>query len=231
MFVSWVPSMGSEPCGTWWNAGEHAVAEAVGIPPTSSLSTPEVTRSLHGPWLSTLSSCLSCLKALSGRRSTSVFGWNRLPTAATTLSCLDADNCCIKLLLTPLGAAAANERERKWRRNGPASCPLGGTALTCSAHTLRKSQKRSSPRCPQKQPTHYPPFVGFPPPLSHFPLLHHVVPGVMASTQHPLKSTLGASLVVQWLRICLLMQGTRVRTPVWENPTCHRATKPVSHNY
>ena len=29
----------------------------------------------------------------------------------------------------------------------------------------------------------------------------------------------GASLVVQWLRICLPMQGTRVRALVWEDPT------------
>ena len=41
----------------------------------------------------------------------------------------------------------------------------------------------------------------------------------------------GASLVVQWLRICLPMQGTRVRALVWEDPTCHGATRPVSHNY
>ena len=40
----------------------------------------------------------------------------------------------------------------------------------------------------------------------------------------------GASLVAQWLRICLLMQGTRVRALVWEDPTCRRATRPVSHN-
>ena len=39
-----------------------------------------------------------------------------------------------------------------------------------------------------------------------------------------------ASLVVQWLRICLPMQGTRVRALVWEDPTCHGATRPVSHN-
>ena len=39
-----------------------------------------------------------------------------------------------------------------------------------------------------------------------------------------------ASLVVQWLRICLLMQGTRVRVLVWEDPTCRGATRPVSHN-
>ena len=41
----------------------------------------------------------------------------------------------------------------------------------------------------------------------------------------------GASLVAQWLRICLLMQGTRVRALVWEDPTCHGAAGPVSHSY
>ena len=45
------------------------------------------------------------------------------------------------------------------------------------------------------------------------------------------KSKSGASLVAQWLRICLLMQGTRVRALVWEDPTCHGAAGPVSHNY
>ena len=40
-----------------------------------------------------------------------------------------------------------------------------------------------------------------------------------------------ASLVAQWSRICLPMQGTRVRALVWEDPTCHGATGPVSHNY
>ena len=40
-----------------------------------------------------------------------------------------------------------------------------------------------------------------------------------------------ASLVAQWLRICLPMQGTRVQALVWEDPTCRGATKPVSHNY
>ena len=45
------------------------------------------------------------------------------------------------------------------------------------------------------------------------------------------KLSLGASLVAQWLRICLPMQGTRVRALVWEDPTCRGATRPVSHNY
>ena len=39
-----------------------------------------------------------------------------------------------------------------------------------------------------------------------------------------------ASLVVQWLRILLPMQGTQVWALVWEDPTCRRATKPVRHN-
>ena len=41
----------------------------------------------------------------------------------------------------------------------------------------------------------------------------------------------GTSLVAQWLRICLPMQGTWVWAPVWEDPTCRGATKPVRHNY
>ena len=43
--------------------------------------------------------------------------------------------------------------------------------------------------------------------------------------------TIGASLVAQWLGICLPMQGTRVRALVWEDPTCRGAAGPVSHNY
>ena len=40
-----------------------------------------------------------------------------------------------------------------------------------------------------------------------------------------------ACLVAQWLRICLPMQGTRVRALVWEDRTCRRTAGPVSHNY
>ena len=40
-----------------------------------------------------------------------------------------------------------------------------------------------------------------------------------------------ASLVAQRSRICLPMQGTRVRALVWEDPTCRGAAGPVSHNY
>ena len=40
-----------------------------------------------------------------------------------------------------------------------------------------------------------------------------------------------ASLLAQWLKICLPMQGTRVRALVWEDPTCRRAARPLCHNY
>ena len=42
---------------------------------------------------------------------------------------------------------------------------------------------------------------------------------------------MGTSLVAQWLRIRLPVQGTRVRALVREDPTCRGATKPVRHNY
>ena len=44
-------------------------------------------------------------------------------------------------------------------------------------------------------------------------------------------SITGTSLVAQWLRIRLPMQGTWVRALVQEDPTCCGATKPVRHNY
>ena len=46
-----------------------------------------------------------------------------------------------------------------------------------------------------------------------------------------LRLTLGISLVVQWLKICLPMQGTEVRSLAREDPTCRGAIKPVRHNY
>ena len=45
------------------------------------------------------------------------------------------------------------------------------------------------------------------------------------------KIYLGTSLVTQWLRIHLSMQGTWVRSLAWEDPTCRGATKPVRYNY
>ena len=42
--------------------------------------------------------------------------------------------------------------------------------------------------------------------------------------------SVGTSLVAQWLRICLPMQGTQVQALVREDPTCRGATKPMRHN-
>ena len=39
------------------------------------------------------------------------------------------------------------------------------------------------------------------------------------------------SLVVQWIRACLPMQGTLVESLVWEDSTCRGATKPMCHIY
>ena len=65
-------------------------------------------------------------------------------------------------------------------------------------------------------------WVGFPLQGMVVPLISH--PGIQ-------NRDLGASLVAQWLRIRLPMQGTRVQALVWEDPTCRGATKPMRHNY
>ena len=44
-------------------------------------------------------------------------------------------------------------------------------------------------------------------------------------------SFFGTSPVVQWLRIHLAVQGTRVPSLVREDPTWHGATKPMHHKY
>ena len=65
--------------------------------------------------------------------------------------------------------------------------------------------------------------------LHHHPL---PTPGTQLSILYLSAEVLsGTSLVAQWLRIHLPMQGTRVRALVREDPTCHRAVKPVRRNY
>ena len=41
----------------------------------------------------------------------------------------------------------------------------------------------------------------------------------------------GTSLVVHWLKICLPMQGTWIRSLVWEDSICREAAKPDSRSY
>ena len=40
-----------------------------------------------------------------------------------------------------------------------------------------------------------------------------------------------ASLVAQWIRICLPMQETRVQSLVWEDPAYQGATKLMCHKF
>ena len=54
---------------------------------------------------------------------------------------------------------------------------------------------------------------------------------VHSSIHKSQKVETGTSLVAQWLRIHLPVQGTRVRALVREDPTCRGATKPACHNY
>ena len=59
-----------------------------------------------------------------------------------------------------------------------------------------------------------------------------IISGPLVCSQFfTIKTISGTSLVAQWLRICLPMQETQVRTLVREDSTCRRATKPVRHNY
>ena len=50
-------------------------------------------------------------------------------------------------------------------------------------------------------------------------------------TFYVLKLQSRASLVAQWLRIRLPMQGTQARALVREDPICRGANKPMRHNY
>ena len=62
-------------------------------------------------------------------------------------------------------------------------------------------------------------------------LVSKILPRKKKKNRLERKNWYRASLVAQWLRICLPMQGTRVRALVWEDPTCRGANGPVSHNY
>ena len=39
------------------------------------------------------------------------------------------------------------------------------------------------------------------------------------------------SLMVQWIRTCLLMQGTQIQSLVWEDSASQGATRPMCHSH
>jgi len=57
------------------------------------------------------------------------------------------------------------------------------------------------------------------------------VPKKMSMSQSRIIKHSETSLVVQWIRICLSMQGTWVRSLVWEDCACHKGAKPMCHSY
>ena len=59
-----------------------------------------------------------------------------------------------------------------------------------------------------------------------FPALYEVFQNLRPCCSPARKIPAGTSPVVQWLRICLLVQGTRVQSLAWDDPTCRRTPKP-----
>ena len=62
---------------------------------------------------------------------------------------------------------------------------------------------------------------------------HYLHPQIFFSifVNPPSKLPCQASLVAQWIRIHLPVQGTQVQSLVQEDSTCCRATMPACHNY
>ena len=54
---------------------------------------------------------------------------------------------------------------------------------------------------------------------------------MVRETKEKYKKDIGTSLVAQWIRIRLLMQGTQVQSLVWKDFTCRGTSKPMCPNY
>ena len=117
------------------------------------------------------------------------------------------------------------------------SCPTLSNPMDCSppgsyVHGTFQARVLSSARCSELIPrphTHTKqggsrlrgraPLPGRP--------FHPVFPASWACVKVGTKT----SLVARWIRICLSVQGTQVRSLVWEDSTCRRATKSGPHDY
>ena len=115
----------------------------------------------------------------------------------------------------------ASPPSRSWDPHVRGALPVPGGKEHPYLCRWQESEQTGLPKLPQ--------FIT----LSSHPSVLSRFPRTLYSASNLLLKTLrfGASLVAQWLRICLPMQGTRVRALIWEDPTCHGANRPVSHNY
>ena len=84
-------------------------------------------------------------------------------------------------------------------------------------------REQESGRCPS--------FCNLVMPVSSFMIVSSSLNCLESQSFLSFKVWSGASLVVQWLGVCLPVQGTRVRALVREDPACCGAAGPVSHNY
>ena len=133
-------------------------------------------------------------------------------------------------------SATANLRTPAWGPERQARLTAGRPLARISQHPLGPTQEGIPGHLPLPSQLRHPSSGGH---LSSAQLCHcpyHTPSSCLwgfsvRSCLCPQEGALSASLVVQWLRIRLPMQGTWVRALVWEDPTCRGATKPVRHNY
>ena len=100
--------------------------------------------------------------------------------------------------------------------------------FSCSVTVISIALSSSSPICSEPDSLLWIPSSVF----FHFHYcIFHLWFVVLFSNSLLKRLTSWPSLVVQWLRVHLAVQGTSVQFLVWEDPTCCGATEPVFHNY
>ena len=125
---------------------------------------------------------------------------------------------------TPHSQSNLKGNKRSWRNQTPWLHTILQSCSNQDNMVLAQKQKYQSveqDRKPRGKPTH----------LWSTNLWQRRQGYTMEKTVSSISGAWGTSLVAQWFRIRLPMQGTWVRALVREDPTCHRATKPRCHNY